>query len=170
MTYQSQPISMWFDRRIVYRKSLIHGIGTCVIEDVRAGEPLIWVTGGLICADGSNPDNRLFEGTMYNAAPLSATQQVITALAFHYYINHSCEPNIIDQSQYPTYTHYIALRDIRADEEPTADYSTLSTLKPVDADRRHADGRNAFSWDDQFRVRQPSQKFGFAGSIFPIMN
>jgi len=66
---------------------------------------------------------------MYNAAPLSATLQVVTPLAFHYYINHSCEPNIIDQSRYPTYTHYIALHDIRADEELTADYYTLSTLE-----------------------------------------
>jgi hypothetical protein len=39
---------MWFDRRLVMRKSSIHGIGTFATHDSDAGELLILVTGELI--------------------------------------------------------------------------------------------------------------------------
>jgi SET domain-containing protein len=128
MNYRSEPVSMWFDRRIVYRKSPIHGIGTFALEDIQAGETLIWVTGGLVYTEAENAGNRQFDGTMYNGEVLSDTLRIATPLAFHYYINHSCEPNVVDQSRHPTWTHYIALRDIHANEELTADYYTQSTL------------------------------------------
>jgi hypothetical protein len=35
------------------------------------------------------------------------------------------EPNAYDHSHHPTWTHYIALRDLAADEEITGDRSTL---------------------------------------------
>jgi SET domain-containing protein len=129
MNYQSDPVTMWFDRRIVYRKSPIHGTGTFAIGDIRTGETLIWVTGGLLYTQAdSDEENLPFDGTMYNEAILSDTLRIATPVSFHYYINHSCEPNVVDQSQYPTWTHYIALRDICADEELTADYYTEATL------------------------------------------
>jgi SET domain-containing protein len=129
MNYLSEPVSMWFDRRIVYRKSTIHGTGTFAISEILAGETLIWVTGGLVfTADDYHTGKVSFDGTMYNEAKLSDTQLIATPLSFHYYINHSCEPNIIDQSRHPTCTHFVALRDIRAEEELTADYYTESTL------------------------------------------
>ena len=48
MNFQSEPITMWFDRRLVLRKSPIHGIGTFATHDIDAGELLMLVTGGLI--------------------------------------------------------------------------------------------------------------------------
>jgi len=120
---------MWFDRRIVYRKSPIHGTGTFAISDILAGETLVYVTGGLVyTADDYHTGKVLFDGTMYNEAKLSDTQLIATPVSFHYYINHSCEPNVTNQSRHPSYTHYIALRDICAEEELTADYYNESTL------------------------------------------
>ncbi len=63
MTYRSVPVSMWFDRRIVYRKSSIHGIGTFALEDIQAGETLIWVTGGLVYTEAENAGNRQFDAS-----------------------------------------------------------------------------------------------------------
>jgi SET domain-containing protein len=59
---------------------------------------------------------------MYNQARLSENQLIATPKVFQYDINHSCDPNAMDQSKQPTWTHYIALRDILAQEEITADY------------------------------------------------
>ncbi|MCB0121051.1 MAG: SET domain-containing protein-lysine N-methyltransferase [Caldilineaceae bacterium] len=130
MTFQSAPITMWFDHRIVYRPSPIHGTGTFAIDDILTGQPLIWVAGGLVyTADDFHSGKIVFDGTMYNEAPLSETLRIATPVAFHYYINHSCEPNIIDQSRHPTVTHYVAMRDIHAGEELTADYYKLETLE-----------------------------------------
>lgn len=129
MHYQSEPVTMWFDRRIVYRKSLIHGKGIFAIKDIQAGETLILVTGGLVYTSEDYQTGKvLFDGTMYNEEKLSDGQLIATPVSFHYFINHSCEPNIIEPARHPTCTHYIALRDIRADEELTADYYDESTL------------------------------------------
>lgn len=47
MNYQTEPITMWFDRRLVMRTSPIHGIGTFATHDIDAGKLLIMVTGGI---------------------------------------------------------------------------------------------------------------------------
>jgi hypothetical protein len=44
MSYPTEPVTMWFDRRIVLRKSPIEGIGTFATEDIHAGEALVWVS------------------------------------------------------------------------------------------------------------------------------
>jgi len=120
---------MWFDRRIVLRKSPIHGTGTFAIDDIRAGETLIWVTGGLVFTQADwDAGNIQIDGTLYNEERLSDTLFIVTPVSFHYYLNHSCEPNAIDLSRHPTGTQYVALRDIRTNEEITADYYTESTL------------------------------------------
>jgi len=114
---------MWFDRRIVLRKSPIHGTGTFTTDSIRAGETLIWVTGGLVfTAEDRHAGNVQIDGEMYNEAHLSDTLRILTPKVFNYYLNHSCDPNAVDQSQHPTWTHYIALCDIQAQEEITADY------------------------------------------------
>jgi len=41
-TTAPEPVTMWFDRRIVMRKSPIHGVGTFATDDIRAGETLIF--------------------------------------------------------------------------------------------------------------------------------
>jgi hypothetical protein len=130
MNYQSEPVTMWFDRRIVYRKSPIHGTGTFAMSEIQAGETLIWVTGGIVyTAEDFHSGKVSFDGTMYNEEKLPGGLLIATPVSYHYFINHSCEPNVIDQSRHGTWTHFIALRDIRADEELTADYYDESTLE-----------------------------------------
>lgn len=129
MTYRSEPISMWFDRRIVLRASPIHGTGTFALEAIQAGETLIYVTGGLVFSQAEWESGAVqIDGRLYNEERLSDTLRIVTPVSFHYYINHRCVPNVIDLARHPTYTHCVALRDIVAQEELTADYSTTATL------------------------------------------
>lgn len=129
MDYQSQPLTMWFDRRIVYRKSPIQGTGTYALEDIMAGEALMYVHGGLVYTAGNYPASTAMDGrSMYNEADLTDTLRIATPVSYHYFINHSCEANIVDLSRHPSWTLYVTLRGIRADEELTADYHTLATL------------------------------------------
>jgi len=43
MNYQTEPITMWFDRRLVLLKSTIHNISTFATHDINAGELLYWL-------------------------------------------------------------------------------------------------------------------------------
>jgi SET domain-containing protein len=130
MNYRSQPTSMWFDHRIVLRDSPIHGTGTFAIDDISAGEPLILVTGGLVLTKEDWDTGRIqINGMLYNEERLADNITIVTPVSFHYYINHSCAPNAIDLSRYPSAIQYVAARDIRAGEELTADYYTQETLE-----------------------------------------
>jgi SET domain-containing protein len=129
MSYRTEPVTMWFDRRLVLRDSPIHGTGTFATDDIWTGETLIWVTGGLVFRQAEwDAGTVKIDGRRYNEARLADGLFIVTPVAFHYYLNHSCEPNAIDQSRHPTAIHYIALRDIHAEEEITADYYTEATL------------------------------------------
>ena len=126
MTYQSEPITMWIDRRLVLRKSVIHSIGTFAIEPIPAGQLLILTTGGLVLApEDRQPGTIELEAEMYNEESLPDGLSIITPKVFHYYVNHCCEPNAIDLSRSPNSTQYIAWRDIAAQEEITTDYGIL---------------------------------------------
>ena len=130
MSYQTEPITMWFDRRLVMRMSPIHGIGTFATHDIDAGELLMMVTGGLIVrVDDKQPDSLQLAAEMYNQETLAENVFIVTPKLFHYYINHSCEPNAIDISRRANSTQYVALRQIRANEEVTADYYDETTLE-----------------------------------------
>ncbi len=130
MSYRTEPVSMWFDRRIVMRTSPIHGTGTFATEDIRAGETLIWVTGGMVFSpDDWHAGTVQLDAAMYNEAPLADKLVIVTPKVFHYYINHSCDANAVDLSRHPTWTHYVAARDIGAHEEITADYYDPTTLE-----------------------------------------
>jgi hypothetical protein len=48
MSYQSEPLTIWIDRRLVLRKSAIQGLGTFTIAPIPAGQLLILTTGGLV--------------------------------------------------------------------------------------------------------------------------
>ena len=123
MTYQTEPITMWFDRRLVMQKSPIHNIGTFAIGDIRAGELLMIVTGGLVVTRDDRKSGSLqLAGDLYNEEALTDNLFILTPKLFHYYINHSCDANAVDLSRSPNATQYVALRDIRANEEITADY------------------------------------------------
>ena len=130
MTYQTEPITMWFDRRLVMRKSPIHNLGTFATDDIRAGELLMIVTGGVVVTQDDRKSGRLqLAGDMYNEEALTDNLFILTPKLFHYYINHSCEANAVDLSRNPNATQYVALRDIHADEEVTADYYDEKTLE-----------------------------------------
>ena len=130
MSYQTEPITMWFDRRLVLRMSPIHGIGTFATHDIDAGELLMLVTGGLIVrAEDRQPDKLQLAAEMYNQETVAENVFIVTPKLFHYYINHSCEPNAIDISRCANSTQYVALRQIRANEEVTADYYEETTLE-----------------------------------------
>ncbi len=114
---------MWFDRRILMRESPIQGIGTFATETIHAGELLMLVTGGLVLtSDDRRPGKVQLAPGLYNEESLPGNLSIVTPKVFHYYINHSCEPNAIDVSKSPNSTQYIVWRDIQADEEVTTDY------------------------------------------------
>lgn len=130
MNTQTEPITMWFDRRLVMCTSPIHGIGTFATHDIDAGELLILVTGGLIVrAEDRESDKLQFAADMYNEEKLAEDLFILTPKLFQYYINHSCDPNAIDITRRANSTQYVALRDIHANEEITADYYDETTLK-----------------------------------------
>ena len=130
MNYQTEPITMWFDRRLVMRKSPIQGIGTFATHAIQAGEMLIMVTGGIVFTPEDWQSGRLqLAADMYNQESLVDNLLIVTPKVFHYYINHSCDPNAIDLSRSANSTQYVAARNIRADEEITADYYDETTLE-----------------------------------------
>ena len=126
MDYQSEPLTMWIDRRIVLGRSAIQGVGIFAIEPIPAGQLLILTTGGLVLNEQDKQFGTIqLEGEMYNEESLPGNLSIITPKVFHYYVNHSCEPAAIDLSRSPNVTHYIAWRDIQAQEEITADYGVI---------------------------------------------
>ena len=127
---RSRPTTMWFDHRLVLHDSPIQGVGTFALEDIAAGEPLIAVAGGLVFAQADLEAGRFpIRGSLYNQEVLTDELRIVTPASFNYYLNHSCEPNAVDLSRLPMSTQYVALRDIRAGEEITADYYTKETLE-----------------------------------------
>lgn len=144
MRYQTEPTSMWFDGRIVLRKSLIHGTGTFVTEAIRAGETLIRVTGGVVYTPEDRQAGAVqLDGDLYNEEVIAQGVLIATPKSFHYYINHSCDPNAVDQGGHPARTEYVALRDIEAGEEVTADYYDPTTLDACACNSPHC------RWNDQ---------------------
>jgi SET domain-containing protein len=129
MNYQTEPLTMWFDRRLVLRKSPIHNIGTFATDDIGAGELLMMVTGGLVVTPEDRRAGELqLAPEMYNQESLPDGLIVLTPKLFQYYINHSCDANAVDITRSPNSTQYVALRDIRANDEITADYYNESAL------------------------------------------
>ena len=130
MNYQTEPITMWSDRRLVMRQSSIQGIGTFATQDIQAGEMLILVTGGIVLTPEDRRSGRLqLAAEMYNEESLGEDLSIVTPKLFHYYINHSCDANAVDLSRSANSTQYVAARQIRADEEITADYYDQTTLE-----------------------------------------
>jgi SET domain-containing protein len=129
VNYPTEPTTMWFDRRLVMRKSPIHNIGTFTTHDIRAGELLILVTGGIVFTPEDWEAGKVqVEPELYNQESLGENQFIVTPKAFHYYINHACEANIVDLSRSSNAVQYVAARAISAGEELTADYYTQATL------------------------------------------
>ena len=67
MNYRTEPVTMWFDRRIVLSDSSIHGTGTFATDDILAGETLIWVTGGLVYSQADWDAGKIkIDGKLYS--------------------------------------------------------------------------------------------------------
>ena len=144
MNYQSEPITMWIDRRLVLRKSPIQGVGTFAIEPIPAGQLLILTTGGLVLTPEHRQSQTIeLEAEMYNEEWLSNGLSIVTPKVFHYYVNHCCEPNAVDLSRSPHITQYVALRDISAQQEITTDYGIFggSRIEPCTCKSPHCRGR-----------------------------
>ena len=130
MNYQTEPITMWFDRRLILRKSPIHNIGTFATHDINAGEMLIIVTGGIVITQAERKaGSPQLEADMYNEETLADNLFIVTPKLFQYYINHSCDANAVDLSRSANSTQYVAARNILANEEITADYYNEATLE-----------------------------------------
>jgi hypothetical protein len=75
MNYQTEPVTMWSDHRLVMRKSPIHNIGTFATHDINPGELLIMVTGGLIVtAEDRQSGGVQLAAELYNEETLHAAQ------------------------------------------------------------------------------------------------
>ncbi|HEU4321574.1 MAG TPA: SET domain-containing protein-lysine N-methyltransferase [Roseiflexaceae bacterium] len=128
MSYQSEPLTLWIDRRLVLRTSSIEGVGTFAIEPIPAGQLLIMTTGGIIVTPQTRQSAAiLLEAELYNEELLPDNTSILTPKVFHYYINHCCDPNAFDLSRSPNSTHYVAWRDIQAQEEITTDYGMVGS-------------------------------------------
>lgn len=115
MEYQSEPVTMWFDRRLAMRASPIHGIGTFATHAIRAGERLIWVSGGIVYTSEDWRAGRVqLAPEQYNEGQIADDLFIATPKSLYYYVNHSCDPNMLND---------VAWRDIAAGEEITTDYA-----------------------------------------------
>ena len=115
MMYQSEPVTMWFDRRLVMRASPIHGIGTFATGFIQAGERLIWVSGGIVYSSEDWRTGRVHMAPQqYNESQIGDDLFIATPISLYYFVNHSCTPNILND---------VAWRDIEAGEEVTTDYA-----------------------------------------------
>jgi SET domain-containing protein len=116
MEYQSEPVTMWFDRRLVMRKSPVHGIGTFATHPIRRGERLIWISGGIVYTTADWRSGKIqLAPDQYNESQIGDDLFIATPISLYYYVNHSCDPNMLNQT---------AFRNIQAGEEITTDYAS----------------------------------------------
>ncbi len=115
MMYQTEAVTIWIDRRLVMRKSPIHGTGTFATEAIPAGERLLWVSGGVVYSTEDWRTGKVqLNPELYNESQIAPDLFVATPKSVGYYLNHSCEPNLLN---------FTAWRDIAAGEEVTTDYA-----------------------------------------------
>lgn len=111
----TESVTMWFDRRLAMRRSPIHGIGTYATDTIRAGERLMWIMGGIVYSTEDWRTGKVqLEGELYNEGQIGDDLFVATPKAMNYYVNHSCNPTMLNN---------VAWRDIQAGEEITTDYA-----------------------------------------------
>jgi len=112
---RSQPVNIWIDARVVMRHSPIHGVGSFAAAPIRRGDRLIRTRGGLFYTTEDARQGRLqIAGEMYNEEQLGPDLFRATPKSPEYFINHSCEPNVLAAT---------AVRDIAEGEELLGDYA-----------------------------------------------
>lgn len=115
MEYRSTPVTMWFDVRLVMRPSLIHGIGVFATHTIKASERLMEVSGGIVYTSQDWRTGKVWlAAEQYNEGQLDTDLFIATPKALDYYVNHSCDPNMLSCT---------AQRDIQAGEEITTDFA-----------------------------------------------
>ena len=115
MKYQTEPVTMWFDRRLVVRTSPIHGYGLFTTDPISAGEELIWVSGGIVYSTEDWKTGKVqLAAELYNETQIDDDLFIATPKSLFYYVNHSCDPNFVGR---------MAWRDIEANEELTTDFA-----------------------------------------------
>ncbi len=115
MQYRSMPVTMWFDVRLVMRPSPIHGIGVFATHPIQAGTRLMEVSGGVVYTSADWRTGKvLLAAEMYNEGQLDTDLFIATPKAIDYYVNHSCDPNMLS---------CIAQHDIQEGEEITTDFA-----------------------------------------------
>jgi hypothetical protein len=112
---RAEPVTIWIDARVVMRHSPIHGVGSFAAAPIRAGDRLIRTHGGLLYTTEDARQGRLqVAGEMYNEEQLGPDLFRATPKSPEYYLNHSCEPNVLAAT---------AVRDIAEGEELLTDYA-----------------------------------------------
>jgi uncharacterized protein len=115
MVQQTEPVSMWFDARLVMRASPTHGTGVFTTACIAEGEELIRISGGLVyTSEDWKTGKVVLDGSKYNEEKIGDDLFVAVPVATFYYLNHSCDPNMWLS---------MARRDIQAGEELTTDYA-----------------------------------------------
>ena len=86
MKYQTEPVTMWFDRRLVGRSSPIHGYGLFATEAIPAGEELIWVSGGIIYSTEDWKTGKVqLAAELYNETQIEDDLFIATPKSLFYY-------------------------------------------------------------------------------------
>jgi SET domain-containing protein len=117
---RSEPVVLWSDHRIAMRLSPIHGIGTFATEPLPAGTVLTRREGGIVYSTADWAAGRVrLAGEMYNEERIGPDLLAATPKANHYYFNHSCDPNVVEE---PGSRTQRTARDVAIDEELTVDY------------------------------------------------
>ena len=153
MDHQTEPVTMWFDRRIVMRASPIHGTGVFATHPIRAGERLIWVSGGIVyTTEDWQTGTVQLDPEQYNEAQIGDDLFIATPKSLYYYVNHSCDPNMLN---------YTAWHDIQAGEEITSDYAYCEAspnyrLEPCACGSRLCRGRVT---GDDWRLPELQQRY-----------
>ena len=138
MIPSTESVTMWFDRRLVVRSSPIHGYGLFAMEPIRAGEELIWVSGGIVYSTEDWKTGKVqLAAELYNEAQIDDDLFIATPKSLFYYVNHSCDPNFLNR---------MAWRDIETNQELTTDFATFQSfpkylLEPCNCGSSNCRGR-----------------------------
>jgi hypothetical protein len=121
MQRKTEPVTMWFDARIVMRQSPIQGTGVFATDLIYAGEQLMRISGGVVYTLDDWQSGRVqLDGTKYNEEKIDDDLFVAVPKSIFYYVNHGCDPNF--------WGDHIARRDIYPGEEITADYALFQSF------------------------------------------
>jgi hypothetical protein len=112
------------DSRVEQKKSRIHGIGIFANAPIKKGElVIVWGGRGNILTDEDLKKGGIAEDSIVSVGEgLHLAYYVSNTPTIHFYMNHSCNPNLWMQDE----LSLIAKRNINTGEELTADYTMFA--------------------------------------------